>query len=76
MRQNAYGVLNGRITFTPDDSPIEVSVYGNNLLDRDHFAGGTDFAEGVGIGLWTRNWQDRRNFGVELTYRFGSETQR
>ncbi len=76
VRQNAYGVLNGRVSFSLDEHPIEIAVYGNNLFDREYFAGGTDLGEGSGFGVWTRNWQDRRNFGVELTYLFGSETER
>jgi iron complex outermembrane receptor protein len=76
LRANAQGVLNGRIAFAFNEPPIELALFGTNLFDREYFRGSTDLGEGTGFGTWTRNWNEGRKLGVEVTYRFGSESQR
>jgi iron complex outermembrane receptor protein len=76
VRMNANGRLNGRIAFAFEEPDVELAVYGNNLFDREYFRGGTDFGEGTGFGFYTLNWNEGRKFGAEVTYRFGSDSQR
>jgi iron complex outermembrane receptor protein len=75
VRSNNHGVLNGRIAWFLPDLNTEIAVFGRNLLDRIYNTTGVDFAGPNLLGFWTRYYAPRRKWGVEVTYRFGSETR-
>ena len=67
-RQNAFGLLNGRITLYVPNQNIEIAFWGKNLTDRRYNFAGIDFR------AWRMKYMGPpRQVGVELTYRFGSE---
>ena len=39
----AYSLVNARLRFMPDDAPLVVSIFANNLLDKTYATGGTRF---------------------------------
>lgn len=47
ISQDSYGLLNARATYSAPESRWSVSVYGNNLADKDYFA--TVFESGVSV---------------------------
>ena len=42
VKEPSYGILNGRITYTPQDANWVLSVWGNNLTDEKYINGGFD----------------------------------
>jgi len=42
IMEPSYGILNGRITYTPQAGNWDVSVWGNNLTDEQYINGGFD----------------------------------
>ncbi len=42
VTEPSYGILNSRITYTPQDADWSVSVWGNNLTDEKYINGGFD----------------------------------
>jgi iron complex outermembrane receptor protein len=73
VQQNAFGTLNGRIALELPRFNTELALFGRNLLDREYFVSGVDWAGSAGFGYWTRNYGPERKWGFEVTYRFGSE---
>jgi iron complex outermembrane recepter protein len=64
-----YALVNTRVELNHiADSPMSVSVYGRNVLNRTYYTGGlaTGFSAGFNIG----NVGEPRMFGVELNYKF------
>jgi len=46
--QDGYGLLNGRITLTPNDSNWEIALYGTNLTDELYLQGGLTTLDSFG----------------------------
>ena len=42
ITEPSYGILNARVTYTPQDGNWEVSAWGNNLTDEQYINGGFD----------------------------------
>jgi iron complex outermembrane receptor protein len=42
ITEPSYGILNGRVTYTPQDGNWEVTAWGNNLTDEQYVNGGFD----------------------------------
>jgi len=70
-----FGLLHARLTLALPELSSDVSLYGRNLLNRDYFTAGVDFAGPNGFGYYTRYFGSERKLGVELTYHFGSEAE-
>jgi len=79
---SAYGVLNGRLTWSfdlKDASKARISLWSKNLTDKRHaqyVIGGGSFIAAAGVPAgWTRQdvaWAEPRTFGVNLVYEFGA----
>jgi iron complex outermembrane receptor protein len=72
-KQANYGVLNGRVALEVPRFNTELAFFVRNMLDREYYAGAVDWAGSASFGYWTHNYRPRRKWGVELTYRFGSD---
>jgi iron complex outermembrane receptor protein len=67
-----YGLLNGRLTLFDDERGLQYALFIRNALDREYFFSGVDFFQN-NLGMGSRSWGEPRTYGVELTYRFGSD---
>ena len=65
--QNAYGILNGRISLNVEDEGVEISVFGRNLANKTYAAGAFMF-ESVGYNL--KYLGAPRELGVQLVKKF------
>jgi iron complex outermembrane receptor protein len=72
LLQKPFGLLNGRVSLFMPERGLELALWGKNILDREYFYSGVNFARN-GIGFIGRTWGAPRQVGVELTYRFGSD---
>ena len=61
----SFGLLDGRISFSPQDKPWSVSVWGRNLTDEDVRANVIEFLGGV-IALYT----PPRTYGFDVSWEF------
>jgi iron complex outermembrane receptor protein len=68
-REPAYGLLNGRLAVHMDDSNMEVSLWGSNILDKKYYTYRNDLV-GAGLGLVTGLTGPSRAYGVEVSKRF------
>ncbi|MET0660896.1 MAG: TonB-dependent receptor, partial [Steroidobacteraceae bacterium] len=66
----SYGVLNGRIALAFSDGKYEVAAYGRNLLDEDYKVFALDL-ESSGLGFISNQYGQPRQYGVEVSARFG-----
>lgn len=64
----SVGLVNARIGFAFANQPIDVAVWGKNVLDKKYMAYGLDQAS---IGAIVGQWGPPAQFGVDVTYRFG-----
>jgi iron complex outermembrane receptor protein len=72
-RQDAFGLLDGRVTWRLGGGRATVSLWGTNLLDKEYFAAAVDLSgAGLGTGTVTKYWAAPRRFGLELRYDFGA----
>jgi iron complex outermembrane receptor protein len=69
-KAQAYGIVNGRIAMLLPQQNLEVALWGKNLLDREYFYSGIWYRA---FNIVTRTYSAPRQFGVEITYRFGSD---
>lgn len=82
-RQEAYGLLDGRVNWVLPNGNTSISLWGRNLLDKEYFSSAIDlsgglspsdrqFVAGVGqpTGTNTKYWGEPRRFGVELRHSF------
>ncbi len=72
LLQPPFALLNGRVSLYMPDHGLELALWGKNILDREYFYSGVNFARN-GIGFIGRSYGAPRQVGVELTYRFGSD---
>jgi iron complex outermembrane receptor protein len=68
VQQDAYWLLNGRITLTDASEKYAVSVWGANLTDEEYDVYGINLQSGFGYNYFMEGAP--RIWGVELTYRF------
>jgi iron complex outermembrane receptor protein len=67
-QQDAFGLLNGRLTFENANANWSVSVFGTNLTDERYFlACGTNTGS---LGFSDLQYARPREWGASLTYRF------
>lgn len=76
IKQGAYDLLDLRISlddvrFGGGDGALSFAFWGKNLGDEEYRIGGFDFGPGPGIGFSA--WGARRTYGLEVSYRWGSE---
>jgi iron complex outermembrane receptor protein len=71
-RQDAYGLLNARLTFEHLTSALSVSVFGTNLTNEHYIIGGFDDATtpNPGLGFAFVNMGRPREWGVSAQWRF------
>jgi iron complex outermembrane receptor protein len=62
LRQSAYTLLNGRISWGPDGSPWRVALWGRNLTNRVYEAYVADTTQADAVA-----WARPRSVGVELS---------
>ncbi|MDB5970024.1 MAG: hypothetical protein JWQ90_2474 [Hydrocarboniphaga sp.] len=67
VTQDAYGLLNARISYTHDAADLEVSIFGRNLLDEVYAESGLS-TEGLGTNFL--NIGEPRTYGVQLVKKF------
>lgn len=65
LTQEAYGLLNGRVSYKPDGSNWEIGAYGQNLTDEEYFD--DNVANPTGIRV---NYGAPRTYGVDLKVSF------
>jgi iron complex outermembrane recepter protein len=67
-RQGAYGLLNARLSFGPNDDRWSIAAFGTNLTNKHYLTGATDFTSSFGfvfdIVAPPAEW------GVDVRYRF------
>jgi iron complex outermembrane receptor protein len=64
-----YGVLNGRIAFTPANYPdLEIALQGRNLTDKHYFQ--QQFDSYTGLGTSINYLADPRTYGLSVRYKF------
>jgi iron complex outermembrane recepter protein len=68
VSQEAYGLLNGRISYDLAEHDLEIAVFGRNLLDKT-YRGSALSLEPVGFNIAYTG--DRRVWGIQLRRRFG-----
>ena len=78
MSQKAYTLLDARIGYVNADRNLEVSAFGKNLTDEDYFHNAVQFTstsdarrDPFSIGNTLGYPAPGRQWGIELTYRFG-----
>ena len=78
MSQKAYTLLDARIGYTNADRNLEISMFGKNLSDEDYFHNAVQFTstsdarrDPFSIGNTLGYPAPGRQWGIELTYRFG-----
>jgi len=72
-KQDAYGLLDARITWQLGNGRTRLSLYGTNLLDKEYYPTAIDLSGGgLGTGTVTKYWAAPRRFALELSHDFGS----
>lgn len=65
LRQDAYGLLNVRVSYVSASEKWSLALWGNNLADEDYFN------DKVGAGSGFRvSYAPPRTYGVDLSYNF------
>jgi iron complex outermembrane receptor protein len=72
--QTAYGILNGRMSFTLDAAGVNVAFWARNIANRKYLTSGADLAgtpknPAFGFVFISTNYQPQ-TFGVEFTKKF------
>jgi iron complex outermembrane recepter protein len=68
VRQNKYGLLNGRLAWDLWDGQTTIALFGRNLLDRRYIAGGEQLSDSQGVDLVF--FGRPRTYGIEVLRRF------
>jgi len=68
LRKGKHGELDARVVWMLPDGVTELSVFGDNLLDREYLVNGINLGSSFGNALLIYN--EPRTFGVELRRRF------
>lgn len=67
LRQHSYTLINGSISWTPGDGPLDIRLWGKNLLDKYYFVIAGPSATPVGDNQVPAA---PRTFGATLSYRY------
>lgn len=67
-REAGYGLLNGKISMQLDAVPVELAIFGRNLLEKKYNSNRTDLYGPLGLGVAIRG--EPRTWGGSMTYRF------
>lgn len=65
FHQKGYGLLSGRITYSPANKAYSVGVFGNNLTDKKYLTQVLPFS-----GAVLQTYGTPRTYGVELGFKF------
>ncbi|MET0337425.1 MAG: TonB-dependent receptor, partial [Caulobacter sp.] len=65
--QKAYGLLNLRVNYAPDNGMWEVGAFANNILEQDYIKDAGNTGDGFGIATFIAG--EPRYYGVSLTIR-------
>jgi iron complex outermembrane receptor protein len=69
LTQDSYSLVDAYITYLPQQSNWELSLFGKNLSDERYIVSG--FANGLSQGPATTHLGRPREWGLSLKYRFG-----
>lgn len=74
---NAYWLVDGRMTWFMANDKTSVSLWVNNLFDKDYVTTMLDQAGDIqiggidqGLGMAASYWGEPRRYGLELKHRF------
>lgn len=80
MSEDSYSLLDARVSYTSANGAFEIGVYGKNLADETYFQNRVQFTstsdarnDPFNIGNVLGYVAPGRQWGVDLTYRFGVE---
>ena len=65
LQQDAYGLLNGRVSYLPDGQGWSLSLWANNLSDEEYFDDVVANVAGI-----RGSWGAPRTFGIDVSYEF------
>ncbi|MBT1062752.1 TonB-dependent receptor [Bowmanella sp. Y26] len=68
LAQSAYTLMDMSVTYLSDDEQWQVSLYGNNLTDKEYRQHGFDLSASPGVQLGY--YGAPRTYGLNLKYRF------
>jgi outer membrane receptor protein involved in Fe transport len=68
LRKGKNGELDASITLALSDGKTELTLFGNNLLDREYFTNGVNLGDSLGIAY--RFFNDPRTYGIEIRRAF------
>lgn len=68
FKQQAYTLINARLSFMLADGHSSVSLWGKNLSDEFYYTGGTGVVDVIGAGTGFAG--EPRTYGVDLRYEF------
>jgi len=66
--QDAYGLLNGRLSYTSVNNKWSLSLFGSNLTDERSIMAATDLSDTLAFG--EVQWARLREWGVSFRYNF------
>jgi iron complex outermembrane receptor protein len=69
VTQQAFALLNGRVSLTVDAWDADIALFGRNLTDKKYFDSGTGLES---LGYNTVEYAEPRTYGIQITKRFGS----
>jgi iron complex outermembrane receptor protein len=71
-KQDAYGLLDARMTWAFGDGRTRLTLSGTNLLDKEYFPAAIDLSgPGLSTGTITKYWAEPRRYLLQLAYDFG-----
>ena len=70
MIDGGSGIINARVGLELENSGVVIAAYARNLTDKEQIREGLDIAA---LGMIAQAVEERREWGVQLTKRFGSE---
>jgi iron complex outermembrane receptor protein len=73
LDQSPFGLFNARASLEDEKRNLEYALFCKNCFDREYWVGEVDTRNGLG---WAQAYYgEPRTFGVEVTYRFGSDVR-
>ncbi len=70
-RQDAYGLVDARLTWSLPNGATSISLWGTNLTDEEYFPTAIDLsAPPAPSDTVTKYWAEPRRFGLEIRYAF------
>ena len=68
LRENGYYLLNGRISFRPENGPWEIAAWGRNLTNQTYLSAAQDLIQSLGFAEVVLG--QPRTWGMTAEYRF------